>query len=340
MLTERQRIILNAIIADYIHSGKAVGSKALLVDIKLPVSSATIRNEMAHLEMQGLIQKEHTSSGRVPSQQGYRYYVDYLMSLDRSTNRVQAELKHMFSRRFQEVDDLLQQVTKYLADKTRLTVLALKPEARDVRLSGLQLIPIDGQQVMAILVTNDGQTVSQSFRLPKGATVQELQTIISYINGKLVGQSIHEALDSLSGDLPLDLERTIRSPQAFLQLFGDMLSRSIQDKVFMGGRLNVMDFAAGESLKDVKTLFELLEDPIEMRRVIGSVNDGIVIQIGDENIDPHLRPYSLMSTRYAVPRHGFGELAILGPTSMPYAELANLLTEVKQAVAEELVEYY
>jgi heat-inducible transcriptional repressor len=340
MLTERQRLILGAIIADYVRFGKAVGSKALLVDIKLPVSSATIRNEMAQLEGQGLIQKEHTSSGRIPSQQGYRYYVDYLMARKQLADEIQRRIKRVFSRRFQQVDDLLEQLTKVVSEMTGYTVLALKPEAADVRLSGFQLIPIDGQQNMAIMVTSDGQTTSQSFRLPKGALVDELQSIVSYINSQLVGRPIREALASLSGDLPLDLERTIRSPQAFLQLFGDMLSRSIQDRVFIGGRLNVMDFTTDTNLKDIKALYELLENPVEIRKVIGTVNDGVIVQIGDENSNQLLAPYSIVSTTYQIPMHGYGELAILGPTNMPYDDVVALMVAIRDAVVDELREYY
>ncbi|MCM0582221.1 heat-inducible transcription repressor HrcA [Weissella diestrammenae] len=340
MLTERQRLILGAIITDYARLGKAVGSKSLLVDIGLPVSSATIRNEMAQLEGRGLLQKEHTSSGRIPSQLGYRYYVDYLMKKGQIAKDVQRQIQQVFSRRFQQVDDLLTQVTKIVADMTGYTVIALKPEAFDVRLSGFQLIPIDGQQNMAIVVTSDGQTTSQSFRLPKGASIAELQSIVSYINNQLVGRPIREALNSLSGDLPLDLERTIRSPQAFLQLFGDILARSIQDQVFIGGRLNVMDFTTDTRLSDMKALYQLLENPKAMRQAIGTVNDGVLIQIGDENPNPLLVPYSLLSMTYQIPKHGYGELAILGPTNLPYDDVVSLMVTIRQLVVDELKEYY
>lgn len=340
MLTERQRIILNAIIADYIRFGKAVGSKALLVDVDLPVSSATIRNEMAHLEDQGLIQKEHASSGRIPSQQGYRFYVDYLMRTHRPSKEERQQIYRTFSRRFQQVDDLLIQVTKFMANITGYTAIALKPATIDVKLSGFQLIPIDGQQIMAVLVTSNGQTASQSFRLPKGTSIEELKIIVTYINHQLVGRPIREALQSLSGDFPLDLERTIRSPQAFLQLFGDMLSQAIQDKVFIGGSLNIMDFTTDSDLGDIKALYQLLDDPEEMHKIIGSANEGVFVQIGEENSDEILKPYSLVSTRYQIPMHGFGELAILGPTNMPYPKIVTILNEVRQAVVEELHEYY
>ena len=167
MLTERQRLILAAIIQDYAKTGKAVGSKSLLEQLGLAVSSATVRNEMASLEEQGLLQKEHTSSGRVPSQRGYRYYVDKLMRRRQLSEAVHQSLERVFSRNFQQIDDLVQQMVTEMANLTGYTVIALKPESVDTRLSGFRLVPVDGQQIMAIIVTNDGQVTSQSFRLIK-----------------------------------------------------------------------------------------------------------------------------------------------------------------------------
>lgn len=340
MLTERQRLILMAIIADYARSGRAVGSKTLLAELQLPVSSATIRNEMAYLEDQGLLQKEHTSSGRVPSQTGYRYYVDFLMKSRRLPTELEVKLRRVFNHRFQQVDELLGQVTRILAEVTGYTVVALKPEALDVRLSGFQLVTIDGQQNMAIVVTSDGQVTSQSFRLPTGSSSSDLQSLVSNINQTLVGQPIRVVLQSLSGDLPLGLERTIRTPAAFLQLFGDILARSIQDTVFIGGRLNVFDFTTDTNLQDIKALYQLLESPAQMRQVIGAANDGVMIQIGSENDDDLLSPYSLASTSYRVPNHGTGEIAILGPTNMNYSEVVTLLATVRETLVSELKEYY
>ncbi|MDR3190631.1 MAG: heat-inducible transcriptional repressor HrcA [Lactobacillaceae bacterium] len=342
MLTERQRLILAAIIADYARSGKAVGSKTLLTELDLnrPVSSATIRNEMALLEDLGLLQKEHTSSGRVPSQVGYRYYVDYLMTSRRMTDQIQEQLRRVFKRRFQQVDDLMAQVAHTLADLTGYTVVALKPAVSEVKLAGFRLVSIDGQQNMAMIVTSDGQVTSQSFRLPTDSNVGDLQDMVTYINDSLVGKPIHDVLQSLSGDLPLDLERTIRTPAAFLQLFGDMLSKTIKDEAFVGGRLNVMDFTTDTNLQDIKRLYQLLESPQAMRQLVTNTHDGVTIRIGDENGNDLLSPYSMASATYLVPKQGMGAIAILGPTNMPYPEVISLLASVRDTLSEELIEYY
>ena len=340
MLTERQRLILAAIIQDYAKTGKAVGSKSLLEQLGLAVSSATVRNEMASLEEQGLLQKEHTSSGRVPSQRGYRYYVDKLMRRRQLSEAVHQSLERVFSRNFQQIDDLVQQMVTEMANLTGYTVIALKPESVATRLSGFRLVPVDGQQIMAIIVTNDGQVTSQSFRLPEGMDVHGLDDMVRYINQTLVNQPVVDVLRTLSGDLPLKMERTIRTPVAFLQLFGDVLARSIRDKVFVGGRLNLMDFTVDTNLQEVKQLYQLLDAPTAMRHVVGNANDGVLVQIGDENGNSLLSPYSLVSATYRVPQHGVGAVAILGPTSMMYADMVELVDVYRTALSQQLLEYY
>lgn len=340
MLTDRQKLILAAIIRDYVQSGKAVGSKHLLSELDLTVSTATIRNEMAALEDGGLLQKEHTSSGRVPSQRGYRYYVDELLHEPRLNQELELALNHVFERNFQQVDDLIDRMVHEIAKLTGLTVFALKPEVLNVRLSGFRLVPLNGNQVMAIVVNSDGQVTSQSFQLPAGTELDELDSMVQYINQTLVNQPVRDILKTLSGDLPLKMERMIRTPMAFLQLFGDVLARSIRDLVFTGGRLNLLDFSPDKSLSNIKQLYQLLENPQAMRKIITNANEGVMIQIGDENSFDLLAPYSMISATYRVPQLGMGALAVLGPTNMPYGDIITIVDTFRQALAQQIFAYY
>ncbi|GAK30461.1 heat-inducible transcriptional repressor HrcA [Weissella oryzae SG25] len=340
MLTDRQKLILAAIIRDYVRSGKAVGSKRLLSELDLAVSTATIRNEMASLEEDGLLQKEHTSSGRVPSQMGYRYYVDELLREPGLDQEIQSALNHVFERNFQQIDDLIDRMVHEMANLTGFTVFALKPEVLDVRLSGFRLVPLNNNQVMAIIVNSDGQVTSQSFQLPTRTSLDDLSSMVRYINETLVNQPVREILMTLSGDLPLKMERMIRTPMAFLQLFGDVLARSIRDLVFTGGRLNLLDFSDDKKLLDIKQLYQLLENPVAMRKIITNANEGVMIQIGDENSLSLLAPYSLVSATYRVPQLGMGALAILGPTNMPYGEIITIVDTFRQALAQKIFAYY
>jgi len=340
MLGERQAMILTAIIRNYVDTGKAVGSKFLVEELNLNVSSATVRNEMAVLERLGFIEKEHTSSGRIPAQAGYRHYVDSLLPDNSIDQRIVKAVQHAFSRNFQKVDDVLASAVDELADLTGYTVVALKPESRNNRLSGFRLVQLDGQQVMAIIVTNDGEVTSQSFKMPNDMDIHELDNMVQYINQTLVNQSVSDVLATIASDYPMKTERIIRTPVAFLQLFGDVLARTVRDDVIIGGRLNMLDYSNELSPQHVKRVYELLESASDLRQIVDQMPGDITIDIGSENSHPLLKAYSLLSTTFDVPGHGLGALAIIGPTAMKYGESIHALDRFRENVTTQLREYY
>lgn len=340
MLAERQALILKAIIRNYVSTGKAVGSKFLVEELQLKVSSATVRNEMAVLERLGFIEKEHTSSGRIPSQAGYRHYVDKLLPKHPAEMQISDAMQRAFSRNFQQVDDVLASAADELARLTGYTVMALKPDSRENRLSGFRLVPLDGQQVMAIIVTNDGEVTSQSFRIPTDMDIHELDNMEQYINQTLVNQLVSDVLATIASDHPMKTERVISTPVAFLQLFGDVLARTVRDEVLIGGRLNMLDFSDEMSPQHVKKVYELIESPQAMRQVVDHMPGQVAINIGSENDEQLLQQYSLLSTTFDVPGHGLGALALVGPMAMKYGASVHAIEAFREGVQTQLREYY
>lgn len=340
MLAERQTLILKEIIRNYVDTGKAVGSKVLVEELQLNVSSATVRNDMAVLERLGFIEKEHTSSGRVPAQAGYRHYVNALMTGNQGAGQIADAMQRAFSRNFQQVDDVLESAADELATLTGYTVMALKPDSRENRLSGFRLVPLDGQQVMAIIVTNDGEVTSQSFRIPADMDLHELDNMVQYINQTLVNQLVSDVLATIASDYPMKTDRVIRTPVAFLQMFGDVLARTVRDKVVIGGRLNMLDFSDEVSPQNVKRIYELIESPKAMRRLVNHMPGQVAVHIGSENDQSLLQQYSLLSTTFDVPGHGLGALALIGPMAMKYGESVHALESFREGVQAQLREYY
>lgn len=340
MLAERQALILKEIIRNYVETGKAVGSKVLVEELQLNVSSATVRNDMAVLERLGFIEKEHTSSGRIPAQAGYRHYVNMLMPGQSDKMQVSDAMQRAFSRNFQQVDDVLASAADELAALTGYTVMALKPESRGNRLSGFRLVPLDGQQVMAVIVTNDGEVTSQSFRIPADMDLRELENMEQYINQTLVNQLVSDVLATIASDYPMKTDRLIRTPVAFLQLFGDVLARTVRDKVVIGGRLNMLDFSGEVSPQRVKRVYELIESPQDMRQLVDHMPGQMSVHIGSENEQPLLQQYSLLSTTFDVPGQGLGALALIGPTAMKYGTSVQALESFREGVQTQLREYY
>ena len=196
MLTERQLLILEAIIRDYTNEGQPIGSKRLEQQLPIHASSATIRNEMAALEKLSLIAKEHSSSGRIPSERGYRYYVDHIMKPAKIDRDAVQNIRQSFGNEFQKVDEIVATSARILSDLTQYTAISLKPEAADIRLEGFRMVPIGDRQVMVILVTSDGTVESQMYNLPAGIHGDELESVIRVINDKVVGLSLNQVVPS------------------------------------------------------------------------------------------------------------------------------------------------
>lgn len=341
MLTERQKLILGAIIYEYTQTAHAVGSKSLQEQLDIKVSSATIRNEMATLEAEALIKKLHTSAGRVPSRAGYRYYLDNLMNTRSATQQDIALVMNSFHGNFHEIDDLLDESSRTLSELTAATVLILKPKRLNITVSGFRLVPLENQQLIAVLVTNDGKVTSQTFKLPRELAESSLESMTNYINDQMTGRPVLEVLKMMQSDeLPTQMSRVIQTPAAFLQLFGDVLARSIGDKVHIGGRLNVLDFGEDSlSTKEVKRLLEFLTSATDIRRVATTSQQRVTIKIAKEINEPLLKPFSLITRAFTVPNQGEGVIALLGPIRMTYARNVLLMDAFGEALSQKMIEY-
>lgn len=341
MLTDRQKLILSAIIYEYAQTARAVGSKSLQEQLNIKVSSATIRNEMAALESASLIKKLHTSAGRVPSRAGYRYYLDHLMANHSVTEHDVNMVIQSFRGNFHEIDDLLDESARTLSEFTGATAIILKPQRHDIKVSGFRLVPLENQQLIAVLVTSDGKVTSQTFKLPRELAISSLDSMVKYINDQMTGRPVLEVLQMMQSDeLPTQMSRVIKTPGAFLQLFGDVLSRSVGDQVHIGGRLNVLNFDESLNNKaDLKRLLEFLESAKDIRNVAQTLGSHTVVKISQEIHEPLLKSFSLITRGFTIPNQGDGVIALLGPIRMPYARNILLIDAYGEALTQKMIEY-
>lgn len=343
MLTQRQEEILQAIIRQYTTTGQPVGSKVLVDKLPVKVSSATIRNEMAYLEHQGLVTKEHSSSGRVPSKEGYRYYVDHLLDPNSVTDNDLVVIQNSLGTNFAKLDEIISHSADILSQLTSLTAFTIKPEQKDVRLSGFRLVPLGNQKVMGILVTDTGDVENQTFRIPRGMDTDALEAVVRMINDELQGETLVDVVHHLQTDLPIRVQRYLDSPEGFLDVFDSILSSAECERFFIGGRLNLMGIAGKQSPSEMKALYELLDTNDRISKIIDSDTDGsgINVKIGHEiaNSDV-LDNYSLITAKYDVDQYGEGMIAVLGPTAMPYSRTIGIVDAFRKELAKRLLDYY
>ncbi|KRK85740.1 heat-inducible transcription repressor [Levilactobacillus koreensis JCM 16448] len=340
MLSERQMMILRAVVRDFTNTGVPVGSKALAKQLPIHVSSATIRNEMAALEEQGLIKKTHSSSGRIPSVEGYRYYVDHLVKPDPLRPNDMDVIQSSLGGDFHKIDEIISQSATILSNLTSYTAFTLKPELKDSRLSGFRLVPLGKRQVMAILVTDSGDVENQTFDVNESVTGDQLEAVVRLINDQLVGLTLPEVVKKLQADIPMKIANYLQSPQGFLDIFGDVLTRAAQERFYVGGRLNLLNFSQDSDVDSLKSLYSLIDKTDDIANVLGRPDDKISVQIGNEMTNDALRNFSLITATYDVNQHGRGMIAILGPTRMPYSRMLGIVGAFREELAKKLLDYY
>lgn len=343
MLTQRQKKILQAIVRQYTSTGQPVGSKHLAEKLPFKVSSATIRNEMAALEKEGLLKKEHSSSGRLPSKKGYRYYVDHLLDPQAVTDNDLVVIQNSLGTSFQKIDEIISHSADILSNLTSYTAFTLKPEQADVRLSGFRLVPLGNQKVIGILVTDSGDVESQAFTLPRNLDLDALQAVIRMVNDQLVGLPLTTVLARLKDDIPMRVARYLRSANGFLDLFDNVVSKAAREQFFIGGRLNLLDFSNTSDAKTLQTLYSLLDHSDQLSHLldVNAKSDGISVRIGSEiSKEKALDNYSLITATYNVDQYGKGIIAVLGPTRMPYSRTIGLVNAFRQELAKRLLNFY
>ena len=344
MLTQRQKKILQAIVRQYTSTGQPVGSKHLAEQLPFKVSSATIRNEMAALEDQGLVTKEHSSSGRVPSKAGYRFYVDHLLDPGAVTDNDLVVIQNSLGTSFQKIDESVSHSADILSDLTSYTAFTLKPEQSDVHLSGFRVVPLGNQKVIAILVTDSGDVESQSFTIPRDFDTEALQAVVRMINDQLVGLPLVEVVKRLNDDLPLQIMHYMHGADGFLDLFDNVVTRASRERFFVGGRLNILGFSNNQDPQALRALYSLLDRNDELSHLLetgSSDDDSVNVKIGSEiSQDQVLNDYSLITAKYNVDQYGKGIIAVLGPTRMPYSRTIGIVNAFRQELAKRLLDFY
>lgn len=340
MLTKRQSDILQAIVRHYTATGQPVGSKLLADSLPEKVSSATIRNEMVALEEMGLIAKEHSSSGRVPSTVGYRYYVDNLLDKQAVDASDVAIIQNSFGQDFNKIDEIVARSADILSDLTTFTTFTLKPEQKMARLSGFRLVPLGNQQVMAILVTDSGDVESQTFTIPRDMNTDELESVIRLINDQLSGLPLTEVLTRLQQDIPLRIKSYMRSPSGVLNIFDNILSHVSSEQFFVGGKMNLLGFSHNHDPNALQALYGLLDQNESLSTVLDPLDDNINVRIGSEISNKLLDDFSLITATYDVDQYGKGIIAVLGPTRMPYSRTIGLVSAFREELAKQMLDYY
>ncbi|MGX7023403.1 heat-inducible transcriptional repressor HrcA [Vagococcus hydrophili] len=339
MLSDRQLAILHLLVKIYTETGIPVGSKTLMNE-GIKASSATIRNDLVKLEELELIQKTHSSSGRVPSIKGYRYYVDHLMQPAEISQNEIVKIRQLLDRRYNATNEIIEQSANILSDLTSYTAFSLGPEVKERRLTGFRIVPLNRNQLIAIIVTDQGYVESQVFSIPETISSEDIEKMTRIINDRLVGESLLTVYHKLRTEIPLVLQRYFSNSSHVLYLFEEVFNQAFDDQVYISGGMNLLDSGMLNDISEFKSIYSLISDSDQLTELLLPDTTGIDIRIGNEIPNELLLNMSLITASYEVPQHGKGVIALLGPTSMSYSKLLGLVNVFTDELSGHLDSYY
>ena len=326
MLTDRQNKILKLIVEHYIKLAKPVGSK--LISKKLKCSSATIRNEMAALEDQQLLEKTHTSSGRIPSEKGYRYYVDNLMETKKMTGEDMLRLQLVFHNQQLALSDVITKSLQVISDMTNYATVVLGSTSHENLLKKIEVVPIDDVSMIVIIVTDKGHVEHKNIHL-KEVSLEEIKKTVSLINKLIVGTPIDEISTKLEYEIKPIIGKYVKQHEqlynAFYHVFNDFTNHDV-NVVGKSKFLNQPEFSNVDKIKNV---FNKLEDEDLLQNIEEDSDNNIKVYIGKEsNIDDDV---TVIKTKFNAGGEE-GTLAIIGPKRMEYDRVVSMLEYMKENI--------
>ena len=337
LLTERQILVLKAIVEEFIQTAQPVGSRVLSKKEDLNFSAATIRNDMADLEDLGFIEKTHTSSGRVPSQKGYRYYVDFIINQEPIETTPEVGIfKQLLEQKQFERETTIKEAVRLLSSLTNYTSILLGPSRDYSRVKKIQFVPISARQAVFVLITDQGHVESRTVTLPEDMDIARMETIIKALDELLVGEYIGRVQEKLTESFENQLHDFISYKEEIMYAMLQLLTQSLnQHNYILSGKSNILKQPEFNDLDKAYHLFNMIEAD-EIVKVIEADEDShqLTVKIGQENEIKAMEDCTLITVPYQINDSEFGKMAVVGPTRMEYRKIIPLVDQVARIMSD------
>ncbi|MGI6566281.1 MAG: heat-inducible transcription repressor HrcA [Firmicutes bacterium] len=324
-MDERKRKILKAVTRDYISTAEPVGSRTIARRYGLGVSPATIRNDMADLEEDGYLEQPHTSAGRIPSEKGYRFYVDVLMKPQELTAR---EIQKIFAalQAQQVMQDIVQESVRLLALLSQYTAMVVAPNLSRGAIRCLQLIPLDELHVLLVLVVDPGFAQSRIVETSRPLTAQETARINHFFQRRLSGAVLADIGSSLLGEIREEIDDEALMSEA-LNLLVKGLKDIKKEQVFIDGAIHLLSQPEFKDIEKAKGLLNMLDDERTVWSVLNKAlgRSGMQVTIGSENLHEGFQDCSLVTATYELNGEVVGSIGVVGPTRMDYEKVVAIV---------------
>lgn len=325
MLTKRQNEILKIIVLEYIKLAKPVSSN--LICDELNCSSATIRSEMALLEEMGFLEKTHTSSGRVPSEEGYRYYVDNLMELKAMSAEDMLKLQIIFKNNQLELDDCIKKSLEIISEMTNCTSIKLGKTSCENNLKEIQVVPLNSDNMIVIVITDKGFVEHKKINITN-ISPEEIKKTVDLINNMIVGTPIDKVSSKLEFEIKPIIGNYVKEHERLYNVFYNVFTNFANKNVDIVGRKNILKQPEFNDVNKVSKIFDKFDDA-SLIDAVEEEDSNIKVYIGKENnIDEDM---TVIKTKYKTPIEE-GTIAIVGPKRMEYDRVVKLLEFIKENI--------
>jgi len=336
---DRSKRVLAALVREYITTGEPVASSLLVTAAGLGVSSATVRSILARLEEDGYVQQPHTSAGRIPTDRGYRFYVDLLLESKR-TYRTATAVEARLRRDTPDclIDSLLPQVSHVLSQTSRSIGFAVRPAHEVAVFDRVEFIPLSSTRVLVVIVARGGHVIQKVIDVEEALGAVDLREAANYLNAEFAGLPLHRAreavLERLNEARELYDALQARAMRLASSTFTDLPA---DQTIYVEGTPALLDDGSGLTLQTLQALLEMIEEKQKLVRLLNEYIDGpgLTVVIGAEHLDPNLRPFSLIVSTYD-DGSGIGTVGVIGPTRMRYSRAIAVVHGAAQAVSRVL----
>jgi len=332
----RRLEILRAIVDEYVATQEPVGSKSIAARSGLGISPATIRNEMAVLEEEGLITHPHTSAGRIPTDLGYRVFVDKLATV-KPLSSAERRAIETFLEGALDLDDVVLRTVRLLADVTKQVAVVQYPSMVKSRVRHVELVALTTSRLMMILITDSGRVEQRVLELANDATEMFLANLRNQINNAVMSQQLPDVADRISGILESYSASDRKNVAVVISALIEMAMERPEEKVVLAGTANLARFSEDFSTH-MHPVLEALEEQVVLLRLLGDAGENVQVRIGTEQSELNLRATSLVTVGYGATDSPLGGLGVLGPTRMDYAGSIAAVSAVARYVGRYLNE--
>lgn len=325
-MTDRKIRVLKTIIQEHILTAEPVGSRTLAKKYDFGFSPATIRNEMADLEEMGFLEQPHTSAGRIPTDMGYRFYVDSLKKSElNSPTSIESYLQQL-AKEYSGIEDVMSGMTRLLANLTQYTAFISEPAFTESRVNRIQLLPVNKKRLLLVVITDNGLVNNKIINLNKDLEEKQLEDLNKILNKRLQGVLIEDVDQKFLNNLQHELQRRINYTAEILgSLQKEMSNISTQNgmKIHLDGTSYILEQPEFNDIDRLKKVLRILDREEELQKILNDINEELSIRIGAENELEDMENCSLVLARYHIAKGASGRIGIIGPTRMEYSKVIS-----------------